>query len=113
MAGRCQTQVTSLLLSFLIPVAAEVQFVLGLYSNDGRCKAEVGLNRKGAALAIRKKYFSYVRPNRPESMPDFLSRISIHPSFTDATRVRVAILKVTFCVLFESIMMLDCEQFSR
>ena len=95
-----KTQVSTLLGSFGLPVAGVVQYVRGLYTNDGRCKAEVGLDRVDAAIAVRKKFFTYVRPNRPEPMPDFLRGISINPSYTDGTRVRVAILRVSGFGLF-------------
>ena len=91
-----KSQVTTLLTNFQLPVAGHVQYVRGLFTKDGSYKAEVGLDSIEVALAIRKKFFTFVRPNRPDPMPDFLRGISINPSYTDGTRVRVAILKVRF-----------------
>ena len=81
-------------MNFCLPIQGQVVYVRGLYTNEGRCKAEIGLDSVDVALAVRKKFFTYVRPNSPDPMPEFLRGISINPSFTDGTRVRVAILKV-------------------
>lgn len=89
-----RTQVSTLLSSFNLPVSGVVQYVRGLYTSEGRYKAEVGLDCVEAAVAVRKKFFTFVRPNRPEPMPDFLRGISINPSYTDGTRIRVAIMRV-------------------
>ena len=89
-----KSQVTTLLSCFRLPVAGQVNFVRGLFTNDGKYKAEVGLDSVEAALAVRKKFFTFVRPNSPDPMPEPLRGLSINPSYTDGTRVRVAILKV-------------------
>jgi len=89
-----KTQLHTLFSKFSLNLTGEVTYVRGLHTRDGVCKAEVGLSSIEAALAIRKKFFTYVRPKNPEPMPAFLKGISINPSFTDGTRVRIAILKV-------------------
>ena len=40
-----KTQISTLLSSFGLPISGTVQYVRGLYTNDGRYKAEVGLDR--------------------------------------------------------------------
>jgi hypothetical protein len=102
-----KTQLSKLFSGFGLPVTGSVTFVRGLHTRDGRYKAEVGLSSSEAALAIRKKFFSYVRPSSPDPMPAFLQGISINPSFTDATRVRIAILKVFICWSFTIICSFD------
>jgi hypothetical protein len=89
-----RTQLQRLFFNFRLTIPGEVTYVRGLHTRDGLYKAEVGLSSVDAALAIRKKFFSFVRPNNPDPMPEFLRGVSINPSFTDGSRVRVAILKV-------------------
>jgi len=89
-----KTQLSQLLSQFRLSIPGEITYVRGLHTHDGVYRAEVGLSSSAVALAVRRKFFSYVRPNNPEPMPPFLQNISLNPSYTDATRVRISILKV-------------------
>jgi len=89
-----KAQVFQLMSRFSLNMAGEVLFVKTLMSKDGRSKLEVGLNSASVARAIRRAFFSYVRPNSPLMRPDWLNGIQINPAYTAGTRVRVLILKV-------------------
>ena len=89
-----KAQVLQLLSGFKLSVPGEVLYVKTLASRDGRAKYEAGLNSPAVAKAVRRSFFSYVRPNSPVPRPSWLDRIQINPSYSDGTRVRVLILKV-------------------
>ena len=89
-----RVQLSKLFNNFRLNVPGEVTYVRGLHTRDGRYKAEVGLSTVEATLAIRKRFFSFVRPKNPDPMPPYLDGISINPSYTDGTRVRISVFKV-------------------
>ena len=89
-----KAQVLQLLTGFRLNMPGEVLYVKTLATRDGRAKYEAGLNSSTVAKAVRKAFFSYVRPNSPIQRPSWLNHIQINPSYCDGTRVRVLILKV-------------------
>jgi len=89
-----KAQVFQLMSKFSLNMAGEVLFVKTLLTKDGKSKLEVGLNNSAVAKAIRRAFFSYVRPNSPMQRPPWLSSIQINPAYTAGTRVRVLIMKV-------------------
>jgi hypothetical protein len=72
----------------------EVLYVKTLMTRDGKSKLEAGLNSSIVARAVRKAFFSYVRPSSPLQRPPWLNQIQINPAYTAGTRVRVLIMKV-------------------
>ena len=89
-----KAQVLQLLSGFKLNMPGEVLYVKTLATRDGRTKYEAGLNNSTVAKAVRRSFFSYVRPSSPLQRPSWLDRIQINPSYSDGTRVRVLIMKV-------------------
>jgi hypothetical protein len=94
-----KAQVFQLMSKFSLNIPGEVHFVKTLMSRDGKSKLEVGLNSSAVAKAIRRAFFSYVRPNSPLQRPSWLGSIQINPAYTAGTRVRVLIMKVDISLI--------------
>ena len=107
-----KAQVFQLLNGFQLSMPGEVLYVKTLATRDGRTKLEAGLNSSAVAKAVRRAFFSFVRPNSPVQRPDWLKFIQINPSFTDGTRIRVLIMKVG-CFSVASQCALSIYEFSR
>jgi hypothetical protein len=97
-----KAQVLSLLSNFNLSMPGEVLYVKTLTVKDGRSKLEAGLNSPAVARAVRRAFFSYVRPNSPLRRPSWLGSIQINPAQTTGTRIRSLIMKVR---------LLDCLAF--
>jgi len=91
-----KAQVLQLLSRFNLSMPGEVFFVKTIMARDGKTKLEAGLNSPVVAKAVRRAFFSFVRPNSPLQRPAWLNSVQINPSHTDGTRVRVMIMKVMF-----------------
>jgi hypothetical protein len=89
-----KAQVLGLLSNFNLSMPGEVLYVRTLVVKDGKSKLEAGLNSPTVAKAVRRAFFSFVRPNSPLRRPSWLKSIQINPVQTAGTRIRVLIMKV-------------------
>jgi hypothetical protein len=89
-----KAQVLGLLSNFNLSMPGEVLYVKTLVVKDGKTKLEAGLNSSAVAKAVRRAFFSFVRPNSPLRRPNWLRSIQINPVQTAGTRIRVLIMKV-------------------